>query len=342
MDLLALIIASFTFPAVLRGAAARRDRVSLVGLDRRRRRRGAGISAAACGSSGALPACRCRPTPRAGCRWRMFIGGAARCSPSPRDDALIGVERMTKPIIIDGKLLEVEPGTTILQACEMAGAEIPRFCYHERLSIAGNCRMCLVEVEGIPEADRLVRHGRHRSAAQQGRRAAQGAHRQPAGEGGARRRDGIPAHQPSARLPDLRPGRRVRPAGPGDGLRLRRLALHREQARRRREVHRPADQDVHEPLHPLHALRPLHDGSGRRRGAGRHRPRRGHGDHHLPRSRHPLGAVGQRERSVPRRRADAPAVVVHRAPLGAGARPNPSTSWTRSARPSASTRAGAK
>src|SRR5689334_20302677 len=58
---------------------------------------------------------------------------------------------MGKPIIIDGKLIEVEPGTTILQACEMAGAEIPRFCYHERLSIAGNCRMCLVEVEGMPK-----------------------------------------------------------------------------------------------------------------------------------------------------------------------------------------------
>ena len=57
----------------------------------------------------------------------------------------------TKPIIIDGKQIEVEPGTTILQACEMAGVEIPRFCYHERLSIAGNCRMCLVEVEGIPK-----------------------------------------------------------------------------------------------------------------------------------------------------------------------------------------------
>ena len=56
---------------------------------------------------------------------------------------------MSKPIIIDGKLIEVEPGTTILQGCEQAGAEIPRFCYHERLSIAGNCRMCLVEVAGI-------------------------------------------------------------------------------------------------------------------------------------------------------------------------------------------------
>ena len=40
--------------------------------------------------------------------------------------------------------VEVEVGTTVLQACEQAGAEIPRFCYHEKLSIAGNCRMCLV------------------------------------------------------------------------------------------------------------------------------------------------------------------------------------------------------
>ncbi len=56
---------------------------------------------------------------------------------------------MTKPIIIDGKEIQVEPGTTLLQACEEAGAEIPRFCYHDRLSIAGNCRMCLVEVVGI-------------------------------------------------------------------------------------------------------------------------------------------------------------------------------------------------
>jgi NADH-quinone oxidoreductase subunit G len=56
---------------------------------------------------------------------------------------------MTKPIIIDGKEILVEPGTTLLQACEQAGAEIPRFCYHDRLSIAGNCRMCLVEVVGI-------------------------------------------------------------------------------------------------------------------------------------------------------------------------------------------------
>ncbi|XP_040031693.2 NADH-ubiquinone oxidoreductase 75 kDa subunit, mitochondrial isoform X2 [Gasterosteus aculeatus] len=54
-------------------------------------------------------------------------------------------------VFIDGKPLEVEPGTTVLQACEKAGIQIPRFCYHERLSVAGNCRMCLVEIEKAPK-----------------------------------------------------------------------------------------------------------------------------------------------------------------------------------------------
>ncbi|MEM7774008.1 MAG: NADH-quinone oxidoreductase subunit NuoG [Pseudomonadota bacterium] len=58
---------------------------------------------------------------------------------------------MAKQLIIDGELIEVDDGITLLQACEEAGAEIPRFCYHERLSIAGNCRMCLVEVVGVPK-----------------------------------------------------------------------------------------------------------------------------------------------------------------------------------------------
>jgi NADH-quinone oxidoreductase subunit G len=54
-------------------------------------------------------------------------------------------------LTIDGKEVEVEAGVTVLQACERAGVEIPRFCYHERLSIAGNCRMCLVEQEKAPK-----------------------------------------------------------------------------------------------------------------------------------------------------------------------------------------------
>ena len=52
---------------------------------------------------------------------------------------------------INDKEIEVEEGLTVLQACEVAGVEIPRFCYHERLSIAGNCRMCLVEMEKSPK-----------------------------------------------------------------------------------------------------------------------------------------------------------------------------------------------
>ena len=55
-----------------------------------------------------------------------------------------------RKIIIDGTEVEVDGALTLIQACEEAGIEIPRFCYHERLSIAGNCRMCLVEVVGGP------------------------------------------------------------------------------------------------------------------------------------------------------------------------------------------------
>jgi NADH-quinone oxidoreductase subunit G len=57
---------------------------------------------------------------------------------------------MTK-LIVDGKEIDVPPEYTLLQACEAAGAEIPRFCFQERLSIAGNCRMCLVELKGSPK-----------------------------------------------------------------------------------------------------------------------------------------------------------------------------------------------
>lgn len=57
----------------------------------------------------------------------------------------------SRKLIIDGKEIEADESLTLLQACEQAGAEIPRFCYHERLSVAGNCRMCLVEWVGAPK-----------------------------------------------------------------------------------------------------------------------------------------------------------------------------------------------
>ena len=55
-----------------------------------------------------------------------------------------------RKVVIDEVELEVDGSMTLIQACEEAGIEIPRFCYHERLSIAGNCRMCLVEIVGGP------------------------------------------------------------------------------------------------------------------------------------------------------------------------------------------------
>ncbi len=73
------------------------------------------------------------------------VNGA--CS-RPRDEhAMTDTVRVT----IDGVELEVDKRLTLLQACELAGAEVPRFCFHDRLSIAGNCRMCLVEVERAPK-----------------------------------------------------------------------------------------------------------------------------------------------------------------------------------------------
>ena len=58
---------------------------------------------------------------------------------------------MTFFVNIDNQSVEVKPNTSILQACEIAGIIVPRFCYHERLSVAGNCRMCLVEVDKMPK-----------------------------------------------------------------------------------------------------------------------------------------------------------------------------------------------
>src|SRR5215475_13305094 len=54
-------------------------------------------------------------------------------------------------LIINSREHQMPNGITLIQACELAGVEIPRFCYHERLSIASNCRMCLIEVAGMPK-----------------------------------------------------------------------------------------------------------------------------------------------------------------------------------------------
>ena len=58
---------------------------------------------------------------------------------------------MSKKILINGNEFDFEDNLTLIQALEIADIEVPRFCYHEKLSIAGNCRMCLVEVRGAPK-----------------------------------------------------------------------------------------------------------------------------------------------------------------------------------------------
>ena len=90
-----------------------------------------------------------------------------------------------------------------------------------------------------------------------------------------------------------------------------------EQARGRGQIRRRAGQDHHDALHPLHALRPLHDRSRGRAGARRHRPRRGHGDHDLSRTGDDVGAAGQRGRPVSGRRAHVQALRLRGAAVGA-------------------------
>ncbi len=82
----------------------------------------------------------------------------------------------TRKLIVDGKEVDAEETLTLLQACELAGAEIPRFCFHERLSVAGNCRMCLVEWVGAPKPQASCALAGERHFPQQGRHARQDQH----------------------------------------------------------------------------------------------------------------------------------------------------------------------
>ena len=171
---------------------------------------------------------------------------------------------------------------------------------------------------GLAEAGRELRLGRARLPSRPQGRAARGQDSLAHGQEGARRGDGVPAHQPSPRLSDLRPGRGMRPAGPGHGLWRQLLALQGEQARGRGQVSRRPRQDLDEPLHPVYPLRAVRDRSRRRAGTGRHRPRRGHGDHDLSVPCDDIGAAGQCGRPLPGGSTDGQALRLRRPALGAG------------------------
>src|SRR5262249_31023016 len=159
----------------------------------------------------------------------------------------------------------------------------------------------------VAEADRLMRHASGRGHGDQDQHAD--------GEEGAQRRDGIPAHQSSPGLSDLRPGRRMRSPGSGHGLRLRPQPLPREQAGRDGQEPGAVGQDLYEPVHPLYAMRALRDRSRRRGGTGRRRPRRTHGNHHLCREGALVRALRQHHRPLSGRRADLQTLCLHGAIL---------------------------
>ena len=135
----------------------------------------------------------------------------------------------------------------------------------------------------------------------------------------AAKRDGVPADQPPARLPDLRPGRRVRAAGRrrwGTAARSRRY-VERKRVVADEATSRPLVRHRHDPLHSLHALRPLHQRDRRHLRTGRHESRREHRDRHLYREDGRVGARRQHHRCLPSRRIDQQAVPVQGPRMGA-------------------------
>ena len=232
-------------------------------------------------------------------------------------------------LTVDGLEIEVPPGSTVLQACEAAGREIPVFCFHPRLNIAGNCRMCLVEMEKSPKPDRVLRHAGGRGHGDQDRHGRSCTRRARACS-----RCCLINHPLDCPICDQ-----------GGECDLQDLTLfygpdHSRFKENKRTVTDkelgPADLDPHDPLHPLHALHPLPERGRRHRGARGHRPRRAHGDRHLDRARGHVGAAGQHDRHLPGRRAQLQALRVPGAARGNCAGPNRSTSWTRSAATSGS------
>ena len=250
---------------------------------------------------------------------------------------------MTK-LIVDGIEVDVPPEYTLLQACEAAGAEIPRFCFHERLSIAGNCRMCLVELKGAPKPVASCAWGVRDCRPGPERRAAGGPDQVADGQEGARRGDGVPPHQPPARLPDLRPGRRVRPAGPGDGLRRRHdAATTRTSARCRTSTSaRWSKTTMNRCIHCTRCIRFTTEVAGVADLGAIGRGEDMEITTYLETAMR-LGAAGQRRRPLPGRRADVTSRrSLQHAPVGAVEDRIASTSWTRSARRSASIPAAAR
>ena len=162
-------------------------------------------------------------------------------------------------IIVDGFEVDVPPEYSLLQACEEAGKEIPRFCYHERLSVAGNCRMCLVEVKGGPPKPTA-------SCAMLVRDLRPGPNGEPPvvltnSPMVKKAREGVMEfllinHPLDCPICDQ--GGECDLQDQAMAFGRDRSRYHRKQARGREQIYRPAGQDRDDALHPLHALRSLY------------------------------------------------------------------------------------
>ena len=206
----------------------------------------------------------------------------------------------TVTLTIDGRQVTVEKGKTVLQAAIESGISVPYYCYHpghrHRRLVPRLHRQDREDAEAADVVlDRLHRrHGR--------------AHADRRCRRGARRRVRVPADQPSARLPGLRQGRRVPAAGFLLHVRTR-SEPHgvsapgvRRRGREGRRRLRPDADAQPQPLHPLHAVRPVHARRRRRRADQHHRSRLRQRDRDVPGRRRALADLRQPDGRLPGRR----------------------------------------
>ena len=209
---------------------------------------------------------------------------------------------------VDGKPCQGKKGQMIIHVTDAQNAYVPRFCYHDKLPIAANCRMCLVEVEKAPkplpacatpitEGMKIFTKTPKAIGAQK-----------------ATMEFLLINHPLDCPICDQGGECELQDLAMGFGRDVG--AFQRAQARGEGQGHRSAGLHRHDALHPLHALRALHPGDRRHPGARHHGPRREHGDRHLRRARRRARALGQHHRPVPGGRAQLQAVPLSRALLG--------------------------
>mmetsp|Transcript_4716 Transcript_4716/g.13569 ORF Transcript_4716/g.13569 Transcript_4716/m.13569 type:complete len:229 (+) Transcript_4716:232-918(+) len=198
---------------------------------------------------------------------------------------------------------------------ERAAGVRGRGCGHPEVLLPPEAvdRRKLQDVSGgggkVPQAGGVVRHAGQPGHEHQDQHAA--------GQEGAGGCHGVFTRQPPARLSDLRPGGRVRPAGPGHGVWVGQVEVHRGKADRGGQEPGAARQDGHDQVHSLHEVRAVRQGGGGHRGPGRDREGSGRRNWHLCAEDDAVRALGQCGRPLPGRGTDVQANGLYLPELGA-------------------------